>query len=339
MEIPIKNAKGSTRRGRAPDGTEWSVEMPAHYGYVRRTEGADGDQVDVYVGDAPESDRVFVIDQYDPETGEFDEHKAVLGTVDPDDALAIYDAGFSDGSGPRRRGDVTELTIDEFKRWAREGDTSRPLFEQQEAVADEERQPTAAAEDGERRPAGEEPAPAAGQEQPQAPTAEQGGADVGLVDLPADWNTSLVRARRAAKAVGLTKAEAGDAWSDLRALTRLVNERRGVDAEPEPEAPTDAAERDDDAAGIPPRDDRDGEAGPGTPEEPAPAPAEAEPRPEEGRVEGTPPAPAAEPSTETADPPLPAGLALTSIEQLSPEAADREGYPGEPFSERVVYKR
>jgi predicted RNA methylase len=127
MDVSIENAKGSERRGTAPDGTEWSVEMPAHYGYVRRSQGADGDQVDVYIGDRPESDAAFVIDQYDPETGEFDEHKAVLGVETEAEALAIYDAGFSDGSGPSRRGGVAELDVTDFREWAREGDTSRPV--------------------------------------------------------------------------------------------------------------------------------------------------------------------------------------------------------------------
>ena len=50
LDIAIENPKGSERKGVGKDGEEWSVAMPSHYGFVRRTEGADGDQVDVYVG-------------------------------------------------------------------------------------------------------------------------------------------------------------------------------------------------------------------------------------------------------------------------------------------------
>ena len=50
LDIAIENPRGSERTGTGPDGKQWSVELPAHYGFVRRTEGADGDQVDVYVG-------------------------------------------------------------------------------------------------------------------------------------------------------------------------------------------------------------------------------------------------------------------------------------------------
>lgn len=127
LPVSIENPKGSMRSGIDSDGNPWSVEMPAAYGYVKRSAGADGDQVDVYVGDAPESDRVFVVDQKDAVTGAFDEHKAMLGFPDRRTAVQTYRSAFSDGKGGRRIGAITEMTVDEFKRWLREGDTTRPL--------------------------------------------------------------------------------------------------------------------------------------------------------------------------------------------------------------------
>lgn len=127
MDISIENPKGSERKGIDSDGEAWSVTMPAHYGYVRRTEGADGDHLDVYVGDNPESDKVFVVDQVDAKTGKFDEHKAIIGTNSLEEAKALYDAGFSDGKGPQRRGAVTEMTVPEFREWAETGNTKAPL--------------------------------------------------------------------------------------------------------------------------------------------------------------------------------------------------------------------
>lgn len=117
LDIAIENPKGSTRSGKTKDGTEWSVKMPATYGYVKRTEGQDGDAIDVYIGDNPQSQRVFVIDQVDPETGKGDEHKAILGTFSRREAQSIYDAAFSDGSGPKRRAAVKGMLVDEFKEW------------------------------------------------------------------------------------------------------------------------------------------------------------------------------------------------------------------------------
>ena len=127
LEISIENPKGSERSGKTPDGGTWSVEMPAHYGYIRRTEGNDGDQVDVYIGDAPEAKTAFVVDQIDPGTGKFDEHKVMLGFTDRDDAIAHYDASFSDGSGRSRRGEVTEMPLTQLKRWVRNGVRNRPF--------------------------------------------------------------------------------------------------------------------------------------------------------------------------------------------------------------------
>lgn len=125
-DVTIETPKGATRRGKAPDGTEWSVKMPADYGYIRRTEGADGDHVDVYVGENPGHPRAFVVDQFDPETDRFDEHKVVLGAITEAQATAIYDAGFSDGSGPRRRKAVSEYSVEGFSLWLRNGDQTKP---------------------------------------------------------------------------------------------------------------------------------------------------------------------------------------------------------------------
>jgi hypothetical protein len=102
--------------------------MPDHYGYVKRTTGADGEQVDVYVGPRPESDRVFVIDQHDADSGKFDEHKAMLGYDSAAEATKAYDAAFDDGKGPQRRAHIREMSAAEFKDWLGQEQT-RPVAE------------------------------------------------------------------------------------------------------------------------------------------------------------------------------------------------------------------
>ena len=131
LRVTIENPSGSERRGVDPRGKQWSVKMPAHYGYVKRSEGADGEQVDIYMGPNPGSNRVFVVDQVEARTGEFDEHKAVTGVDTLEQAMQLYDAGFSDGKGPQRRGAVTEMTVDEFKAWVHD------VAEKGEKTADE----------------------------------------------------------------------------------------------------------------------------------------------------------------------------------------------------------
>jgi hypothetical protein len=45
LDISIENPAGSVRSGQDRSGKPWSVEMGAHYGYIRGTEGRDGDHV------------------------------------------------------------------------------------------------------------------------------------------------------------------------------------------------------------------------------------------------------------------------------------------------------
>lgn len=118
LDLTIENPVGSTRTGTDGDGNPWSVEMTAHYGYHKRTKGADGDQLDVYLAADPKANvPVFVVDQYNDD-GSFDESKAVAGVATEAEAIAIYDAHFSDGSGPRRRKAVTSMSVEQFKQWA-----------------------------------------------------------------------------------------------------------------------------------------------------------------------------------------------------------------------------
>lgn len=137
FNVSIENPKGSERTGTAPDGTAWSVTMPATYGYIKRTEGADGDQVDVYLGDKPDAPNVFVVDQIDPATGKFDEHKALMGFPSIYAARQTYEAGFSDGKGKARLGAITAMPVEQFREWVRAGDTKAPVAYRPKAVDSE----------------------------------------------------------------------------------------------------------------------------------------------------------------------------------------------------------
>ena len=128
MKIAIENPLGSERTGTGPDGKPWSVKMPVDYGYIKGTEGADGDKVDVSIGPDPDKAKsVFVIDQVDPKTGKFDETKSFIGFLNQEAALNAYRASFSDGSADGRIGAVTEMPRDQFKDWAQSGKASEPV--------------------------------------------------------------------------------------------------------------------------------------------------------------------------------------------------------------------
>lgn len=117
LPLGTENPIGSDRKGVAPDGTPWKVTMSAHYGRVLGTLGADGSGIDFYLAKNPRpGSPVFVIDQYDGD--KFDETKSILGVPTQAQAEVIYDAHFSDGSGPMRRGAVTAMSAVDFKAWA-----------------------------------------------------------------------------------------------------------------------------------------------------------------------------------------------------------------------------
>ncbi len=143
LNVTIENPKGSERSGMGRNGKRWSVKMPAAYGYVKSTEGYDGDHVDVYLGPDHDSDKVFVVDQINAETGKFDEHKCMLSYPSKDDALADYRKAFSDGKASDRIGAVTEMTMDRFKSWVKSPGTKVPLGDIRKGYADGGPVPTA----------------------------------------------------------------------------------------------------------------------------------------------------------------------------------------------------
>ena len=130
FDVTIETPKGTERKGVDKEGKEWSVEMPGHYGYIKRTEGMDGDNVDVTVGEDIGSDKIYVVDQVDAETKAPDEHKVIMGTTSPEAARALYEAQFSDGKGADRVGAMVEMDGATFKAWLKNGNTKMPIAQQ-----------------------------------------------------------------------------------------------------------------------------------------------------------------------------------------------------------------
>jgi len=126
LPIAVETPKGSAREGKDANGKSWRCVMPADYGYIKRTEGADGDHVDVYVGPDRDSKMVFLINQNDHQTGKFDEHKVMLGYSSERAAVADYVKAFSDGKGPDRIRSVEPMSLDGFKQWLKLGKTKTP---------------------------------------------------------------------------------------------------------------------------------------------------------------------------------------------------------------------
>ncbi|MBF1559492.1 MAG: hypothetical protein HXO13_09050, partial [Prevotella salivae] len=114
MDITIEQPKGSVRRGKDINGKEWETEMHNTYGYIRGTESVDGDHIDIFLSDTPETGNVFVIDQVNKD-GSFDEHKVMYGFSDMESAKKAYLSNYEDGW--QGLGNITEVSKEEFKKW------------------------------------------------------------------------------------------------------------------------------------------------------------------------------------------------------------------------------
>lgn len=125
LDISIENPIGSTRKGVAKDGTAWETTMVHHYGYIKRTEGADGDHVDCFLGPEPENPYVHVVNQIEPTTGKFDEAKVMIGFGSRQEAIDAYHANYQ--KGWKGFGDCKTLHVDDFKHWLKHGDTTKRL--------------------------------------------------------------------------------------------------------------------------------------------------------------------------------------------------------------------
>lgn len=112
FDITIENPKGSERSGVDASGKPWSVTMNNTYGYIRGTEGVDGDHIDVFLGGS--GNGVYVVDQL-KEDGSFDEHKVMYGFSSLDEAKEAYLSNYS--AGWKGLGNITGVSKGVFKEW------------------------------------------------------------------------------------------------------------------------------------------------------------------------------------------------------------------------------
>lgn len=124
FEIVVENPAGSVRRGISPQGKAWETPIAYHYGDLVGTRGADGDKMDVFVGPSPWNSKVYVVDQVDPQTGRFDEHKVMMGFESAEAARDGYLANYeADWKG---LGKLVEMPLADFQSWARSDAAGRP---------------------------------------------------------------------------------------------------------------------------------------------------------------------------------------------------------------------
>lgn len=129
-DYTVETPKGVTRSGKDEQGKPWSVTMHDTYGYILGKIGVDGDHIDMFINDAADLDtfdgNVYVVDQVNPETGEFDEHKVMYGYPSEEAATEAYLANYS--KGWKGLGKVTSVTKATFDKWLESSDRKTKPF-------------------------------------------------------------------------------------------------------------------------------------------------------------------------------------------------------------------
>lgn len=125
MDVSIENPAGSERRGKSPEGKEWSSKINHDYGYIRGTKGADAyrgnntDQLDVFMNPGIKEDEsrdVFIVNQKDPKTGKFDEAKVLIGFTNKSEAAKAYNSNYEKGWKGLKS--IIRVPMNTFKKWA-----------------------------------------------------------------------------------------------------------------------------------------------------------------------------------------------------------------------------
>lgn len=140
-DFTVETPKGVTRSGKDEQGKPWSVTMHDTYGYILGKIGVDGDHIDMFINDAADLDtfdgNVYVVDQVNPETGEFDEHKVMYGYPSEEAATEAYLANYSkDWKG---LGKVTSVPKATFDKWLESSDRKTKPFAEYAMVQKEQR--------------------------------------------------------------------------------------------------------------------------------------------------------------------------------------------------------
>ena len=129
-DFTVETPKGTTRSGKDEQGKPWSVTMHDTYGYILGKIGVDGDHIDMFINDAADLDsfdgNVYVVDQVNPETSEFDEHKVMYGYPSEEAATEAYLANYS--KGWKGLGKVTAVPKATFDKWLEASDRKTKPF-------------------------------------------------------------------------------------------------------------------------------------------------------------------------------------------------------------------
>lgn len=111
LKIAIENQPGSIRSGKNEDGSEWKTTFKSPYGYIEGTKGADGEEVDAYVGPDKDSTQAFIVHQK-KQDGSHDEDTVMLGYKTKGDAKTDILRHYDDTS---LIGGIDQMSVEALK--------------------------------------------------------------------------------------------------------------------------------------------------------------------------------------------------------------------------------
>jgi hypothetical protein len=124
LNVAIEQPRHSYRTGlNTKTGERWTTKLAAHYGYFSKTRGADGDPVDCFIGFYPQSEFIYIINQY--VNGSFDETKCMVAFPDEHSARKAYLDSYDKGWNGLHS--LVPASISQFKWWLKNGNMKKPV--------------------------------------------------------------------------------------------------------------------------------------------------------------------------------------------------------------------
>lgn len=118
LRIRIENDAGSVRKSKPGAKKPWKTTLKHHYGYFEGYKGKDKDKLDVFLNPgAPSGLPVFVVNQVNPATRAFDEHKVMMGFKTAKEAVDAYTQNYQPGFAAEIFAGVASFTPDTFQAW------------------------------------------------------------------------------------------------------------------------------------------------------------------------------------------------------------------------------
>lgn len=112
IPVAVENRRGSVRSGVDKDGKPWRTVMKHPYGYLEGSRGADGEEVDAYVGPVKDAPNAYVVHQHKVDGTGYDEDKVMLGFSSRESARKGYLAHYNN---PKFLGPMKTVTIQRLK--------------------------------------------------------------------------------------------------------------------------------------------------------------------------------------------------------------------------------